>query len=130
MGRRVLRASNWSSRNLVTRVAEVGIPSILHRGKRRRRRRSRSNLAGSEARASSDPIFQLSDSDPLTGVELKDAGKDGIQLLGHGEDGSEKSRVFHVRAEGTVLTGGAFPGIASTGQVHEDNAQAPDVIRC
>jgi len=111
--------------------AEEGIPGILHRsGRRSRERRSRNGLAGSEARAPHDHVSQFRNGDPLGRVKLEDALQDGIQFRGNGKNAPEELGVLHVGAESAVLKRGTLPGVASTGQVDQNDSKAPHVIGC
>lgn len=60
---------------------------------------------------------------------VEDAGQDVIQVIRHGEDGLEKIPGLGIGSVCRVLERGLLPRVTPTGQVDQDNSEAPNIIR-
>lgn len=124
------KRSNGRNRNWLVASIESGIPDVVRWSKWRRGEGGwSSRLGGSETGTPQDQVTELSNRDPLGRVEFEDALQDGVQLWGEGKNGPEELGIFHVGAESAILERGSLPWVASTGQVHKNDSQAPHVIR-
>lgn len=79
-------------------------------------------------RAFQDQFTKLPDGNPLGRVALEDAAEDVDHLVRQGQDRLEKKGILQISTETGVLNGCTLPRVAATGQVDEDDAQAPDVV--
>ena len=82
-----------------------------------------------EAGTLDDELPQLRDGDPLQGVTLKDPPQDGVQLGRERENGLEEIGVLEVRPERGIFSRSPLPWVAATGQIDQNHAQGPDIIR-
>lgn len=95
-----------------------------------RGRRSRGELGrGSEFFALQDEMPQFRDGNAMGRIPLKYSLKDGLELLGDGQDRAKKTWIFQESPEGGILTRSTFPWIAATGEVHQNDAKAPHIVR-
>lgn len=92
-------------------------------------RNPRRNGSHSKPRTIQDQPAQLRDCNPLGGITIENATQDENHLIGQGKDGLQEEWILKVCAECGILNGSTFPWITSTGQVDQDNPQAPDIIR-
>lgn len=83
-----------------------------------------------EPRATLNQIPQFGKLDSSGRVGIEDPPQNGVQLVRDGKNGPEEVGILHEGTEGRVLQRGLFPRVASASQVHEDDAQRPDVIGC
>lgn len=123
----------WQRSDCRDSVLVVGVVSrvtaVVHWAEGRRGQGSSNrSLGGREARASLNHLANLRDRSPLSWVELEDAPQNSIQLQGDGKDRPEELGVLHEGTEGAVLEGSTLPWVASTGQVDEDDSQAPNIV--
>lgn len=82
----------------------------------------------SEAGAGTNSVDQLRHSNPHGRVARKYPPQNVVQFIRHGEDGLQKFWVASVCPVGGIFKGGLLPRVASTGEVHQNNTQAPDII--
>ena len=61
-------------------------------------------------------------------VGFKDAAKDGIQVIREGENGLEEVLGARIGTISGILERSLLPWVASTGEVDEDDTQAPDIV--
>lgn len=73
-------------------------------------------------------LAQFWDGDPLGWVAFEDTAQNVDHLRGQGQDGLEEERILEIGPESGILERGAFPGVATTGQVDQHHAETPDVI--
>jgi hypothetical protein len=71
-----------------------------------------------EAGTLQNELAQLRDGDAFTWVALKDAAQDTYHLWGEWEDGLQEEWVLEIGLECGILDGGAFPWVATAGEVH------------
>ena len=83
----------------------------------------------SEPRAIENPFPKLLDGDSLQWVTFEDPPEDRVQLGREGKDGCQKVGVLEIRPKSGILGRGPLPRIATTGQVDQNHAQGPDIVR-
>ena len=102
----------------VANVFERGLRVRFHRRVRGRR----------EAGAREDPVAEFREGDAMLRVLFKDPAEDGVQVIREGQDGLQELGVAGESPVGGVFNGGLLPGVASTGKIHQDDAQAPHIV--
>ena len=107
---------------------EDGFNAMKRRGRRRQRRRFRGWDRLGEPGAIQDELAQLRNRDPLDRVAFKDTAQDVNHLGRQGQNGLEEEGILEVGPIRGVLERSALPGITTTGQVHQHDAQTPDVV--
>lgn len=110
-----------NSRSLLVAV----VVGAERRGGQRGRNRG---FGGCEGRAVKDHLLELGNSSSIGRVELENTSQNSIKLKRDGKDRPEKLGVLHESTEGAILGRSTLPGIASTGEVDQDDSKAPDII--
>lgn len=75
-----------------------------------------------------DGLTEFLDRDPLVRVTFEDASQDQVQIERDGQNGAQELGILQERAESGILGRGLFPGITPTGQVDQNDAEAPYIV--
>jgi hypothetical protein len=85
-------------------------------------------LLASESGAGDHHLSKLRDSDPVLRNWIEDTGQDFVHIIRDGEDSLEEILGAGVGPISRILVRGLLPWVASTSQVDEDDAEAPDIV--
>lgn len=111
---------------LVDGCGAVGIVDRLRRG-----RRSRQGLGGrlnSELRARENAVPELRQRNSLIWVASEDPSQDVVQFVRQGENSLEEIRASRKGTVSGILKRSLLPGVATTGQVDQNDTKAPDIV--
>jgi hypothetical protein len=83
---------------------------------------------GGESWAVQNSISKLWDGDPLGWIDFEDPTKNQIQIGRKWKNCPQEAGIFEIGAEGAIALRGAFPWVAATCEVDEDDTKRPDVV--